>query len=127
MSEPIGQIVFGILSGNPAVIALAGTRIFPAKMPQGCRYPAAVYSVVSDVETQSLAGYTASQRNARVQIDAYSPAYLEAQALADAISAALTKTEPPALSSRRVLRRDLYEDETELHRVSMDFSLWVED
>lgn len=121
----VGAQVHGRLVAAPAVAALVVGRVFPQVLPQGVTMPALRYVVVSDVPQNSLGGFTAGLRNVRVQVDAFSKKYLEAQTLADAVVGALGSL-TGEVASLLEARRDGYEDETGLHRVSMDFSMWME-
>jgi hypothetical protein len=123
----VGEQVRALLVGNPAVAAMVVGRVFPAVLPQGVTLPAIRYAVVDDVPQNSLAGFTSGLRHARVQVDAYGKRYLDAQGLANAIAGAVGSLTGPGLTSLLLSRRDGYEDVTELHRVSMDFSMWVEE
>jgi uncharacterized protein DUF3168 len=121
----IGATLFSVLSQAPGVAALAETRIYPQIMPQGGKLPAIVYAVVLEVPENTLGGWTSGLSNARVQIDAYAKGYVAAQTLADAVSGALATKVSESLCAVLLSRRDDYEDETQLHRVSLYVSLWV--
>lgn len=121
-----GQLIFGALSGDSTVAYLVGTNIFPNVMPQGPRptdtYKGIVFQVISDVPQNTFEG--SSLRNARVQVDCYAKQYKDAQAVADAVDNALSSLSRPDLSAWRETSRDYYDNETQLHRVSMDLSVW---
>jgi len=121
-----GDLLFTALSADATVAGLVSSRIYPNKMPQGPRsstFTAIVYLVVSDLPQNALTGTAADRlRSARVQIDCYAKVYDTAQAMADAIAAVVTTN--ATLTGWEEMRRDFYEDETELHRVSMDVWLW---
>jgi hypothetical protein len=119
----IGVQLYALLSANAGVAALVGDRIFPQVMPQGGQLPALVYAVVDDVPENTLTGYTL--RGARVQIDCYGKAYIAAQGTADAVVSALAEIVTEGLAAVLLSRRDGYEDETTLHKVMLDFSLWI--
>jgi hypothetical protein len=122
-----GNLVFGALSGDATVVALVSTRIYPNKMPEGPRpagFKAIVFSVISDVPTNAVTGSAANRlRAARVQVDCYAKEYDDAEAVAEAVDAVMTA--PAGLAGWREVSRDLYDDEAELHRVSMDIDLWA--
>jgi hypothetical protein len=130
----VGAIVFAELSAAPDVVAVLGTapmRLYPNRLRQGTTYPAATYQIVNDVPAGSLGGYTARLRNVRMQVDAYGQTYTDADDVADAVCEALKSREDVKdglrWTSRMVLRRDLWEATTSLHRVSVDFQMWIED
>lgn len=117
-----GETVHDTLVASPAVTALIVGRVFPNVIPQAAAMPAVRYTVVDDLPTNVLSG-AATLRRARVQVDAYAKRYLDAHALADAVSGALGAIDGPTTTALEVSRRDGYEDETKLHRVSLDFSM----
>lgn len=107
-----------------AVTDLVGQKVSPNKAPQGTEPPFLVLSVPDDVPSNSADGMVATRlRTARVQVDAYARTYLEAQAVAAAVAEVVGNLDEPSpeLSAYEEARRDLYDDEAELHRVSMDF------
>ena len=114
------------LLATPSLEALVGQRVFPNLLPQEVRKPAITYYVVSDVPESSVTTPTASTtRNARVQIDVYSRTYAEAQQIARLVEVAMDVSAPsPGLSAWLETSRDLYDDVTQDHRVSMDFNVW---
>ncbi len=120
-----GEAIRAVLVADAAVAALVGADVFPALMPQGTQPPAIVYSVISSVPENSLTG-TASTRLSqfRVQVDCYAKTYLEAHAVAEAVDSVLDAQSSPNLSIWRESSRDDYDNEAELHRVSMDFGVW---
>ncbi len=119
----IVERVKALLSANAMVASMVGDRVFPEVLPQGCDMPAIAYSVVVDEGISSLDGYS-DLDNAVVQVDCYSRSYMEGHHLADAVGSVMTRFISVDFSSLQVSRRDLYEDDTELHRVSIDYSVW---
>lgn len=122
----LGEQVRALLLADAAVTARVIGRVFPVVLPQAVAMPAVRYLVIDDVPQNSLLGWTSGLRHARVQIDAYGKKYLDAQGLADAIEGAVGSLPGPGITSLLLARRDQYEDVTETHRVSMDFSMWTE-
>lgn len=120
-----GETARAALVANPAVAALVVGRVFPNVIPQGAVMPAIRYMVVDDLPGNTLPGGI-TRRRARLQVDAYAKKYLEAHALAGAIAGALGGIAGPAVTAIELARRDGYEDETGLHRVSMDYSMSME-
>lgn len=121
-----GEQARSVLVANDAVKVLVAGRVFPQVMPDraaNLTFPAAVYSVVHDKPTNSLLGSTGKLRHAIVQIDCYGRKYLEAQGLADAVVGALAAVVGSDFTSMLDARRDSYDDEAQLHRVSLDFRM----
>lgn len=112
------------LIADAAVNALIAGRVHASKLPQGGTFPAVVCQVISDVPENALVESGAGRRSIiRLQIDAYAGGYIEADTLASAIDAVVSALATPDLTAWRMDRRDLYDDEASLHRVSQDFSV----
>lgn len=108
------------LAASAELTALVEDRIYHEVAPQGCAKPYVVHQVVSDVPVNSTDGYS-DLTTARVQVDCYAKTGLQAKAVADEVNEVLGAVVEVGFSSYRADRRGGYEDETELHRVSMDF------
>jgi hypothetical protein len=120
-----GQRVHAALLDSSAVTALAGARIYPMQLPPNVALPAVVYSVISKIDQESFESSTATTlKQSRVQVDSYAKQYVDAQALADAISDYLTALADAAIVVEFADSRDLFENDTLLHRVSADFMVW---
>jgi len=76
------------LLANAGVAALIGTRMYPDQLPQGATLPAVVYYRISGTYAESLGGVKAAG-TCRVQLDAYAATRLAADAVGEAIVAAL--------------------------------------
>ncbi len=87
----VEEAICARVEGLTAVIALAGTRVYLDKAPQGTAYPVVVVQLVDDVNFYHLRGPNGLQR-ARVQVDAYAQetsgvdAYAVAAELAESIN-----------------------------------------
>jgi len=112
------------LLAAPAVAALVGQRVYPSKMPQAPTFPTVVLQVISDVPVDSLAvAYDGRLSIARLQVDCYAPTYLQAHQVADAVDQVVSELTEVGLSAVKETSQDLYDDEVERHRVSMDFAV----
>lgn len=113
------------LAADATVTALVGTRIYPLVMPQDATRPAIVLTVVSEVPENSFDGTAETRLTAsRVQVDCYAATYLEAHEVATAVDNVLANLRRPDLSAERDSMTDDWDDEVQVHRVSMDFSVW---
>lgn len=113
------------LLANSAVSALVGTRIYPQVAPQGAGAPYLVLTVISDVPENTANGRVGElTRNARLQVDAYSERYEQANELAEAANLVIAGLTGTDLSGLRLSQLDLYEDDSPRHRVSADYSIW---
>jgi hypothetical protein len=114
-----------VLTSSSAVTALMGQRFFPELLPQNVAMPAAVLTLVSDVPNDVLAPAPGSTLfNARVQVDVYDKDFDVAEGAAKAIRDALGAKRSSTFSATQVDRRHFFERETNLYRVSLDFSVW---
>jgi hypothetical protein len=116
------QAIRDELVANAAVIALVSDRIFPQVIPQGTSMPAVVITLISEIPITSFTGLQETNlKQARVQIDSYATTYLQAHEIATAIDLVVGNLSRADLSALRENMQDLYEDETQLHRVSADY------
>lgn len=123
----INSRLFSRLSADAGVSALVFAsgiyRIYPVQVPQDAQYPAVVYQTVNNTPINHLTGESDLQ-NDRVQIDCYAESSDQAHALADAIKAAM-QGDANNFKAVRVSRNDIpFDDDTKLHRVSIDYSIW---
>lgn len=81
--------------------------------------PSLVYRVIANDPATSLSGDFSNLDRKRVQIDSIAQTYADAKNLAASVRAALA-----AAGAVLVSEIDLYDDETQLHRVATDFYLW---
>lgn len=118
------ELVRAELMAASSVTDLVGSRIYPKTAPQGTPTPYITISVVTDVPANSFTGRPANLLvTARVQVDCYSSSYLEARRVADEVNLVVADLTRPDLSAVREASRDLFENETELHCISSDYSV----
>jgi len=117
-----------ILAGG-AVDALVSDRMYPGKMPQEPTLPLLVYQRVSGPREHDMDG-AAGIANPRIQIDAWATTYAGVKTLATAVRKRLDgysgDVGSPAVNvivAMLLNDRDLYDAETELWRISMDFEI----
>lgn len=82
------MIEAGLFAHLVALGTAAEARVYPSVLPQGVRYPALTYQLVSDPRAMTHDGAT-NQVEARYQVTAWSPVYDEAKALAKEVRAGL--------------------------------------
>ncbi|HMU15814.1 MAG TPA: DUF3168 domain-containing protein [Thauera aminoaromatica] len=124
------------LTTDPVVGALAGLRVYPLSIPQhvyneATRLPCLVYQRVGGDQPIDTCG-APELAESLVRIDAYARSYEDADALAEAVRAALINHTGP-MGSVHVSRvnlegnaLDLLDVEPGLYRVSRTFSIWHE-
>lgn len=131
-SSLLGVDIQAILASDPSVSALVADpqfahRIFPNVLPQTAGTPSIVYFEVSDLPELTFTTRLAdTAKNTKLQIDCYGKRYKDAKQLADTVRNALDVDDQAqgGLSILFETSRDLYDDATSCHRVSMDFNVW---
>lgn len=118
----IGEYIIPLLAASPAFVTLCGTRIFPLRAKQDAALPRVVYGEVDRIPINDLNGRTGLTKF-RVQFDCYAERYLDAHSVAQTIHTVFDSRNDNPCSSF-VVGRDLYDDESELYRVSLDFLFW---
>jgi hypothetical protein len=122
-----------LMTDDAAVTAMVGTRIFPGLLPQRADFPAVVYGQISSERVSAMGQDTGTVRSIW-QIDCYAKTYGSARELASKVRKSLQrKLGSVAIPSNgaKLLQglfveadTDLFEDETQLHRVSTDYVIW---
>lgn len=112
----IEQDLFSHLSTE---VTLVNERVYPLLMPQDCKKPALIYTMVSENDKQSINSLGAYDTKHRFQIDMYSKSYAEVKAIKKQVKTALYSfiSFPHNLS---VLEG--YERDTKLFRQTIDFN-----
>lgn len=112
-----------------AGVAAITESIYPKHLPQHVQKPAITYGVSGDDDEQLLDGIS-SLKIALFDVDCWDLSFITAHELADAVEAALVGhtgvlgTFSPAASVdhiRKERRFDLFESDTKLYRVSLQF------
>lgn len=113
--------IYTVISGAAAVAAVVSTRIYPVVLPQDVALPAISYSRISGGQINSLTGYS-NLESPRIQVDVWGETYSSVKSLAADVHTAMDgATTFGALLESDM---DMYEDDTKIHRVSMDFIVW---
>jgi hypothetical protein len=116
---------------DPAVEQLIGSRMYPVTLPQAVELPAVTYQVISATRTPTML-HGDNLPSKRIQIDAYSLDSSEAQAVVDAIREVFqffvrgTIGDSPGIFVAGVFadtEQQLYEPDTKLYRVSIEFRI----
>lgn len=113
--------IYTALSGDSAVSAVVSTRIYPMVLPQDVTLPAITYSRISGGQVNSMGGFS-NLENPRVQVDVWAATYTAAKTLAALVHTAMGGA--TTYSAILISDMDLFEDDTKIYRVSMDFSVW---
>lgn len=83
-------ITHALISAAAGVTAIASTRIYPAMLPEGTTLPACVVRLVSNVRAAAIDAAAEQQvYRSRVQVNALAGSFVQAQALREAVKAAM--------------------------------------
>ena len=116
------ETIYTILAAQSPL--LAGGRIFPFVIPQGQLYPAIVYQRDSTRFLRSFDGHN-SLTSTGLQIDCYAKTVSAAAALATRVRSALIDYATSPINLIAIDNElDLFEPDTELHRVMLRFTVW---
>lgn len=115
------------LSGDAGVSAIVGTRITPNVFQQQDTRPAIRYTQITSTQYH-LMGVDANIQNQRWQIDAIATTYNTVTDLRDAIQTCLNRWSSAGIVQDSYLDNvtDIYDDDTQMHRIKMDYNFIVE-
>ena len=104
------------------------TEIRPLKLDEGHADPAIVYAMGEDSWHRLTSGFS-SMGNAVFYVDCYSSSYNTVKSLAEIVSGELTGYvgaigDHQAEQIDNISEQDIFEDETKLYRVAMQFEVW---
>jgi hypothetical protein len=117
----------------PEVVALVGTRVYVAVLPQTVVLPAITYQRISSPPVTHRGDPTLTQ--VRMQVDGWAEGLLSNYDTASALRAAIRagmktfRREAAPRVTKAILRdkRDLRDPASNRWRVSLDFMIWVEE
>jgi hypothetical protein len=121
------QALFSYLGNYAGLKALVSTRIYPIIMPQNPTLPAVTYQKISGVVDYVMDG--TSIKRPRIQVDAWAKSYGAVRGVAEQVKAALDRYTGTMGGTGGVEiigtwienETDLFEPDTGLYRVSLDF------
>lgn len=99
--------------------------VYPVVMPAGTALPVITYSIAAQTPTRDLDGdgVAGDLEEIRAQVDCWARDFDAARALARAVRARLL-TDATHFKASLNSEQTLYEDNTRLHRVLLDYSFW---
>ena len=101
-------------------VNLVSNRVYAVKAPQGVDKPYIVYSKVSNQREYSHDGFADLSR-ARMQVSCYADSYGSAKQVAEEVISTLEGWENVSFL---VNEQDLYEEDTGIYHVPVDFFIW---
>jgi len=94
--------------------------VYPCTLPKNPTFPAITYQVISETPITGLASISKTSRK-RFQFDCWDKTYEAAKTLSMTLASALGDG---TLRAQPVLSLDTYEAETQLFRVTLDWTIW---
>lgn len=123
----ISTSLYAYLAAQSTVTDIVSTRIYPVTLPQNPTLPCITYMVVTTPVIHTMEGRSAPKTI--FQLDCWAETALGAHTLADAVETVLdnysgTMNSADVVSGSLLInRQDIYEEDVENYRVSLDFSL----
>ena len=109
--------IYATLAAAPAVVAIAGTHLYPLRLPEGLTAPAVTWQGIGGGVYTDLDGGSFDGR--RVQFNCWAPTLAKADALHKVVRQAL-KPLGVCVSTNG----ETFEDDTKRYGVSFDFVFW---
>ena len=113
--------IFSLLTTSTTITGTIGDRLFPVRAPQAVKMPYGVYQRISGGQQNGLSGYLTLE-NPRIQIDVYSTSYSQVKTLAGNIHTQMETS--TGFKNTLISDSDLFEDELNVYRITMDYSCW---
>lgn len=119
------EIIHEALTAFAGLAALVSTRIYTLVLPQDVSYPAVTITKVSQLRENTMSNSGGSGvENQRCSIDIFDGTLASCEAVAEQIRLALIAYESTNFKAVQVFNLDLYEDDTKLYHVVVDYSIW---
>jgi hypothetical protein len=106
-------------AASPVTALVPQARITPVKRLQNTDLPAITYERVTNDPVQSLSGDTSNLDQVRMRVNCWSLSYSQSKSIA-----AVVRTALKPLDSYFISDQDLYEDDTQIYRVALDYYIW---
>jgi len=121
----IENLLYTRLSTYAGLIALVSTRIYPVKAPASTLKPFIVYYKISDVRNTSHSGFS-NLSMTRFQISVYSETYIAAKNIRSQVIACMENwiDRPTIQAVLPAGENDIYEDDTKIFHLPLDFIIW---
>lgn len=100
---------------------LVSGRCYPMNAPDKVVCPYITYQVISNVPVVDLGGRNGLE-NRRVQVDVFDRSYGGVKTLELAVKSAM---DTATFKNVPLLFSELYEQDTKIYRVTMDYSIWT--
>ncbi len=128
--------LYAYLSGVSALTALVGKRIYPVVLPPNVVYPAVTYQRISGPRIHTM-GNDPGLAYPRIQVSCWyrdisdpQKGYGQVKAVAEQVRLALQNQKSTTWGSVTIQAvlfdgdNDLYDPDTQVHQVALDFIIW---
>ena len=112
--------IYSALSGNTALAALVGTRIYPVAAPQSAEMPYIVYSRISSIPDM-VRGEAAPVRNHRYQVSIFAKSHTMTEDIGAEVFESLDYYRDDNYWIYYDNDIDLYEEDIRVHQRAIDF------
>ena len=116
--------LYSALSGDAAVTAIVGRRIYPVTAPEDDVYPMVVYGVLNVERVRTVCDAVGTSGVYRIQVDSYAKTYAEAKTLGSAVLGVIADL--GGITSLSV-EQDEHNQEMDLHLVPIEYTTFSED
>lgn len=120
-SGSLEEKIFTLLTATTTITDIMGNKLYPVRAPQAVKMPYGVYQRISGGQQNGLSGYLTLE-NPRMQIDIYSTSYSQVKTLAENIHTQMETS--TGFKNTLISDSDLFEDELNVYRITMDYSCW---
>ena len=119
----MSNVVRARLIADGTVLALVASRIYMIQLEQNCTLPAISTVPLGETPQNAIGGENAL-KNESWQVDCWDNSYTDVETLADAVESAMAAAGTD-FDAVRTDRSVLFENQTGLYRISIDYSLWI--
>ena len=110
------------MTSDPTVAGLVGAKVYRHRPPQDAVGPYVVFVLISDAEEETLGGQIADGGGKdQIQVDCWASDLDAAQAIYNAVNPALRAS--PDFSLVKTNRREDFDEDVDLYRISVDYSV----
>lgn len=117
------QNLKSVLSAQPAITALIGSRSYPVLLPEDSKLPALTFQIVGSSSGQTLT--TGGMSRVRVQLDCWGSTYADAVTLREAVSSSLDGYQDVNITALVLSKIDYYERDALQYRATVELYLFT--
>jgi methylaspartate ammonia-lyase len=123
----LNAALYSYLSNSAEISGFVGDRIFPLLAENKTRAPYLVYKTVSNLTDYTLDGPAGAGRK-RIQISVFSEDFEEADEIARAVEGVIDawpEANGEIMAASKINQAEMYEAETKLKHIALDFEVYA--